>query len=182
MLDALLERVALALAAREIPYMVIGGQAVLIYGAPRVTLDVDITVGVDTDRLEDLLAVAREAHLRPLVEGPDFTRRTMVLPCSDEASGLRVDFIFSFTPYETEAIRRGRDLRVGTARVRFAGPEDLIVHKLLAGRPRDLEDVRTILVKNPGLDLGFVGGVLREFEQATGESLLDRLEKLGKDL
>lgn len=182
MLDALLERLALALAGRGIPYMVIGGQAVLLYGEPRVTKDIDITLGVDVDRIDDILAVATAAGIRPLVEASDFTRRTMVLPCADDASGLRVDFIFSFTPYESEAIARGRDLQVGTASVRFIGPEDLIIHKILAGRPRDLEDVRTILVKNPNLDLSIVRRVLADFQQAAGESLLDRLEAILGDL
>lgn len=34
-----------------VPYMVIGGQAVLIYGEPRLTKDIDITLGVDVDGL-----------------------------------------------------------------------------------------------------------------------------------
>ena len=38
----------------------------------------------------------------------------------------------------------------------FAAVEDVVIHKLVAGRPRDLEDVRSIVVKNPGLDRGYV--------------------------
>jgi hypothetical protein len=46
MFTQLLERIAHGLDERQIPYMVIGGQAVLIYGEPRLTRDIDITVGV----------------------------------------------------------------------------------------------------------------------------------------
>ncbi|MCS7312956.1 MAG: hypothetical protein NZ742_08610 [Acidobacteria bacterium] len=43
---------------------------------------------------------------------------------------------------------RARRVTVGTARVRFAALEDVIIHTIIAGRPRDLEDVRTLLLKN----------------------------------
>ena len=56
--------------------------------------------------------------------------------------------------------------------------EDLIIHKVLAGRPRDLEDVRTILLKNPGFDLEYVQRSLREFDRSLGEKLLERFEEV----
>ena len=45
MVKQLLERVALGLESREVPYMIIGGQAVLVYGEPRLTQGVDVTLG-----------------------------------------------------------------------------------------------------------------------------------------
>ena len=41
MFEALLERLALSLEQSGVPYMVIGGQAVLIYGEPRLTRDLE---------------------------------------------------------------------------------------------------------------------------------------------
>jgi hypothetical protein len=46
MFTPLLERIALGLEKRQIAYMIIGGQAVLIYGEPRLTRDMDVTLGV----------------------------------------------------------------------------------------------------------------------------------------
>lgn len=46
MFERLLERLAGSLDRHKIPYMVIGGQAVLVYGEPRLTRDIDVTVGV----------------------------------------------------------------------------------------------------------------------------------------
>jgi hypothetical protein len=48
----LLGNVASALNRHCIPYMVIGGQAVLIYGEPRLTKDIDIALGIGTDGIE----------------------------------------------------------------------------------------------------------------------------------
>jgi hypothetical protein len=46
MFEHLLEKVALALDEAAVPDMVIGGQAVLLHGEPRLTKDIDITLRV----------------------------------------------------------------------------------------------------------------------------------------
>ena len=46
MFEEILAALSRVLQKRSIPYMVIGGQAVLLYGEPRVTRDIDITLGV----------------------------------------------------------------------------------------------------------------------------------------
>ena len=53
--------------------------------------------------------------------------------------------------------------------VAFASPEDLIIHKIFAGRPRDMEDVRFIIIKNPGIDRKYIRNWLKEFEVSAEE-------------
>ncbi|TKS61287.1 MAG: hypothetical protein EWM72_00774 [Nitrospira sp.] len=65
----LLERLATALDLAKIPYMIIGGQAVLLYGEPRLTRDIDVTLGIDVDRVSDLLKVATQLSLTPPFRG-----------------------------------------------------------------------------------------------------------------
>jgi len=57
--------------------MVIGGQAVLLYGEPRLTKDIDITVGADLDRLPEVLRLVKTLGLRPLTDPETFTRQTI---------------------------------------------------------------------------------------------------------
>lgn len=95
-----------------------------------------------------------------------FAEKTIVLPAGDEVTGIRVDFIFSFTPYEQEAIQRGRAIVLHGVPVNFASPEDLVIHKIFSRRPRDLEDVRSILLKNPSLDTSAIEARLAEFDLA----------------
>jgi hypothetical protein len=80
MFESLLERIALTLEQAHIPYMIIGGQAVLLYGEPRLTKDIDVTLGIDLTRLSELVAVAKSIELKPLADPEEFTRKTMVLP------------------------------------------------------------------------------------------------------
>lgn len=178
MLNSLLTRLAKALDEAGIPYMIIGGQAVLLYGEPRLTRDVDVTVGLTPKELERLLQVVQRVSLRLLVQDvADFVQRTWVLPTLDESTGLRVDFIFSWTPYEQEALRRAREVPVEGYPVRFASPEDVIVHKILAGRPRDLEDARTI-VRKQQLDIAYIRKWLQAFGETLGTDYVSRLEEI----
>lgn len=178
----LLTRLARALDEAQIPYMIIGGQAVLLYGEPRLTRDVDITVGLTPRDMSRVLQVVRREALRLLVQDvEDFVQRTWVLPALDETTGLRVDFIFSWTPYEQGALERARKVEVEGYPVRFASPEDVVIHKVLAGRPRDLEDVRSILRKQ-ALDIDYIRNWLRQFATTLETDYAARFEDVLRSL
>lgn len=150
--------------------MVIGGQAVLLYGEPRLTRDIDVTVGSNLSRLSDMMLIVGELSLKTIPENVEsFVETTMVLPTKDPATGIRVDFIFSFTPYEAGAIQRARKIKILGNEVSFASPEDLVIHKIFAGRPRDLEDAKSVIIKNPGMDLDYIRKWLREFDRSSEE-------------
>ncbi len=170
MFERLLKKIALQLKKASIPYMVIGGQAVLLYGEPRLTRDIDITLGLGVDGLDRVKKIISTVGLKSLVQKEkEFVARNMVLPAIDRKSGIRVDFIFSFSPYGRQAIERARDVRLGRSLVRFASLEDVVVHKVIAGRARDLEDVRSILLKNPKYDSGYIRKWLKAFDQSLGQ-------------
>ena len=174
----------LALLAREldragIAYMVIGGQAVQIYGEARMTQDIDLTLGVGTEGLARVMDVCRACGLSIRTDTPEeLVRDTMVLPAIDEKTGVRVDLIFSLTDYERQAIERGQLIELGGAKVRFAALEDLIIHKLVAGRPHDIEDVRIMLARNPGFDRAYTESWLRRFDQTLSRDTSSILRRL----
>jgi hypothetical protein len=181
----LIARLAVALEAKLIPFMLIGGQAVLLHGEPRLTQDVDVTIGVGPDRVRDLLDVCEALGLQPLPEDPvAFARETFVLPAADPETGMRLDLIFSTTPYEAQAIDRAVLVDVGSREVPFATAEDLVLHKLFAGRPRDLEDAAGVVRrKGPELDWEYLQRWAREFAVIPGrEDLPDQLAALRADV
>ncbi len=106
----------------------------------------------------------------------------MVLPTLDKKSGIRVDFIFSFSPYEKQAIERGKDIKLGRTLVKFVSLEDLVIHKVIAGRARDLEDVKSILLKNPKYDSVYIEKWLEEFDKSLGDRFLKIFEEIKKGL
>ena len=108
MFERLLTKVALQLQKASIPYIVIGRQAVLLYGEPRLTRDIDITVGMGVDGLDKVKKTIQIIGLKSLVQREkEFVERNMVLPTIDKKSGIRVDFIFSFSPFERQG-KRGK--------------------------------------------------------------------------
>jgi predicted nucleotidyltransferase len=185
MYETIIARLAFVLTKHAIPYMIIGGQAVLLYGNPRLTKDVDVTLDLNVDSLNKAISVINEIGLKVIPENyEEFVRDTMVLPVRDEKTSIRVDLIFSFTPYEKEAIQRAQKVRLGGVDVTFAAPEDVIIHKIFAGRPRDLEDVSSILAKQPNVDREYIRKWLREFDSSSESSgnFLKTFNKLCKSI
>jgi hypothetical protein len=78
--------------------------------------------------------------------------------------------LLSFTPYESEAIKRARTLKFNEQEVRFASPEDVIIHKIFAGRPRDLEDVGGIILKNSDIDREYIRRWLEQFDLSSEDA------------
>ena len=130
MFQELLTKLARELKTSDIPYMVIGGQAVLLYGEPRLTRDIDVTLGIGPDNLKDILSFG----------------------------------VADATP------------------VHFASLEDIVIHKIIAGRPRDIEDIISILLKNPAYDDKYISSWLEEFDKGLDTRYLELFRSLITDL
>ena len=64
MIEKLIKKIAQRLDEEKVPYMIIGGQAVLLYGTPRLTRDIDITLGVDTDKFKLIEGICKKLGLK----------------------------------------------------------------------------------------------------------------------
>lgn len=164
------------LARHQLPFMLIGGQAVLLHGRPRLTEDIDVTLGVDPSRLAVVRKICAALDLQVLPQEVEkFVRETFVLPARHGRTGTRVDFIFSTTPYEAQAIARAVRVTVAGVDVPFATAEDLIIHKLFAGRARDVEDaVGVVRRKGKDLDWAYIERWAHEFAGVPGREDLPR--------
>lgn len=157
--------------------MIVGGQAVLLYGEPRLTRDIDITLGVDTYRMNDIVAIAKKLKLKILPEDVEtFVKETMVLPVLGK-KGIRIDFIFSFTDYEKNAIARARKIDSDGVEIYYASPEDVIIQKIFAGRERDLEDIRLLIAKQK-VDDSYILKWLQEFGTIMDKNFVDIFKRL----
>jgi len=180
-ISSLIAGLARELKAARLDYMLIGGQAVLLHGRPRSTEDIDITVAADTSRLGDVVEVCTQLKLAILTDDVEsFVQQSLVLPAVDETTGIRVDFIFSSTRFEREAIERSEVVELNGEMILFASAEDLIILKLIAGRAIDLEDAASVVRrKASSLDWAHIDEWILRFSKIEGhETVTERLAKL----
>jgi hypothetical protein len=149
-----------------------GAQAALLHGAARLTADVDVTVDAGDVAPADLIAALRDAGFTP--RSPDLERfiaRTRVIPLVHDASGIPVDVILAGSGLEALFVQRAQVREIEGVTVRVASAEDIIVMKVLAGRAKDLEDVRAIVNAHPtDLDFTLIRNTLEELQQALNRS------------
>jgi predicted nucleotidyltransferase len=170
-LERLTALVARRLESGGIRYMVIGGVANAVWGVARATIDVDVTVLLDPERVDQLLEALGEEFTPRSSDPEGLSRRTRVVPVV-HSSGVQVDIILALLPYEEEAVSRAVAVRVGGTPVRFCTAEDLILHKIISTRDRDLADVEALLLARGGrLDRSYLDPRVHELAV-----LLDRPE------
>lgn len=148
----------------RIPFAIIGGTAVGFVGRPRTTKDVDAVALLGEHTWESFAARAAEMGFLP--RSPDvvaFARQTRVFLLRHALSGVEIDISAGALPFEKESIRRAHLVSIEGTKVPMASPEDLIVMKILASRPRDLGDIEGILATNPKLDRRRVRRLVRQF-------------------
>ena len=163
--EATLVSLVRLLEQHQIDYMIIGGIANAVWGEPRATLDIDVTISADTaDALR--IATLLESDFRVLASDPaPFVEETRVLPL-ESRSGVRVDLIFGLLPFEREAVARASSVEVAGRDVRFCTPEDLILLKIISRRDQDLADVRGIVQKRLSrLDLDYLEPRIEELAE-----------------
>ncbi|MHB8732544.1 MAG: HepT-like ribonuclease domain-containing protein [bacterium] len=113
---------------------------------------------------------------------PEVQARAPTIPWAEMRgiveTGHRVDFILSFSAYQQEAFARTRNIVINNVAVTYASAEDVIVYKMIAGRPRDLEDVTSIVAKIQALDTDYLTRWLRIFETDLARPLEEPLRQL----
>ena len=161
----MLERLRSALA--DLPWMVIGGMAVVSRGVARTTRDLDLAVSGAAAPIEHVLRALEGAGLEARVEDAvSFAARTHVLLVRDVATGLDVDVTLAWAPFEEQALASADTVEVAGAAVPVARAEDLVIYKLVGGRPVDLADVEELVaLHREAMDLDRVGELVRQIAE-----------------
>jgi len=119
-----------------------GARAAILYGVARLTADVDVTVRLPESTTGATLAGALERHgFRLRIVDPDFVARTRVMPFVHEKTGLPLDVVLAGPGLEDEFFARAVVRDIDGVGVPVASVEDIVVMKILAGRPKDHEDI-----------------------------------------
>lgn len=165
--EELLRKVAKILQDLKISYAVTGGFAVIVWGKPRFTADIDIIVELAPQNISPLakalllidkaVYVSEEAMWDALKRRGEFN---FIHP----QTGLKVDFWVRGSKadiYGKLKFERVRVVKFGDQEVSFVSPEDLILSKLFwykkSGSSKHLEDIKTVLdIQKNKLDLDYI--------------------------
>lgn len=137
-------QLARELERRGVEYALGGAIALGFWGAPRGTLDVDLTLFVPPDRPSECLWLLGDigckfqgsAALASLAEHGF---------CSVSFADLRIDFFVPMTEFYESARRRKRTVKLGEQSVVVWDAETLSVFKLMFFRRKDLADAEQML-------------------------------------
>jgi len=177
-LDDALVTLSSWLTQHAIGHMVIGGFAVTVWGEPRFTRDLDVTISVPPDKFAQTVDLI-SSRFTSLSQDPlKFATETRVLPILVES--VPVDLIFAALPYEQDAIARARPIKLKNATVPVCSPEDLILHKIVSQRPRDHEDIEGVFrYRHADLDYSYLDLRVEELADALSDrNMLDWYQRL----
>jgi len=149
LIEDVYKKVVIFLNKEKYEYLVIGGIAVGLVGEPRSTGDVDIDILLRPEQLPDFFRKAKragfkfqEAECRKQAE----TTGTFQVRYGD----FHIDFIIASIDLERQAFKRKRIIKLYNTRASFPTPEDLILLKIVPGRPQDLVDAQGIICRYQG--------------------------------
>lgn len=162
----LLINVARVLNRLKIPYIITGGIAILIWGRPRFTADIDIVIEIketDIDNLErGLLKVSKSGYVdinlmrQAIMNKSEFN-------FIDGETGVKVDFwiLKEGDFFDASRIKRRVAKKIFGEKVYFSSAEDLILVKLswykISPSDRQLDDVKSILkISGDKLDIKYL--------------------------
>jgi hypothetical protein len=172
-----LEALRAALDAEGVPWMCIGGLAVIARGVRRTTLDVDATIRGDAVEIEPLVQrLGGQGILPRIPDAIDFARTSLVLLLRHESTGVDVDLSLAWLQFEHEALDARTLEAIGEVTIPVARAEDLVIYKVFAARPQDLRDAEAlVLLHGPALDTARIRRVIRELSALAGLDDRDEL-------
>ena len=148
-----------------------GAQAVVAYGVPRFSADVDVTLALAPDAPERFVRNMEAGGFTLRVDDPEFVRQTRVLPFVHAATGMPLDVVLAGSGLEDEFLGRAKTTDIGGVDVPLIDVADLVIAKILAGRPKDIEDARSLWrMHGSSADRRRVVRLLRLLEEALDQS------------
>lgn len=131
-----------------VPYVIVGGIAVMAWGQPRATRNIDTLVALEEGDVERFVEAVEDESFqvdRYAVEKA-FEDRSHVT-VFDRESAYHVDVKLALSPEERAEVEAAVVVPFEGGDLRIAPPEEVVAWKLKFGSPQDLLDARSILVR-----------------------------------
>lgn len=179
LLEDVYKKVVNFLNKEKYEYIVIGGIAVGTLGEPRVTGDVDVDIMLDKDKLPEFLHKAKKVGFK-FDEEKCKKRAEATGTLQINYGDFHIDFIIASIELEKDAFKRKRIIRLYNTKAFFPTPEDLILLKIIPGRPQDLVDADKIVARyKKNLDAKYLKAWAKRLsDEAEDGRIVNELQKL----
>jgi len=147
----------------NIPYMIGGSVAAIVYGEPRLTLDMDVVIDLKETQAKDFVGQFGPEYYVNFESIIEAIKNKGHFNIIQSEEGLKVDFYVlpddEFS--KSEFSRRREEAFDATRRAVFVSPEDIILKKLewykMGQSQKHLDDIRGILaVSAAKLDISYI--------------------------
>lgn len=160
MIGKLLNRITKALDAAEIPFMVSGSMALIVYTVPRMTRDIDIVIELRQEDIKRFCAIFNEGYYIDSLTVEEEVQRKGMFNVIDFETGYKIDFMVKKDNFyrKTEFERRVKGVVMG-CETWLVTLEDLVISKLIwiqeLQSDRQMSDIENLL-ENPNIDMEYI--------------------------
>lgn len=147
-IEEILKLVCNFLNESNVEYVIVGGMAVLFYGNPRTTMDIDYVIQL-TDKdipilvkfLQENGFYADEYDMRAALEEKSHCT------VEDKETMFRLDIKGIYSEMDERVLRNKKRIELNGITIYIASPEDTIANKLLFSREQDIKDALGIYAR-----------------------------------
>lgn len=150
------ERLQDFLESRGRNFYFIGGITVQVWGQPRLTQDIDLTVFTELENEEEFVAEMLEQYKPKFFSPTEFALTERILPLYSK-EGIGIDLNLGGLSDTSSALKRSSYQEfIGDIKLRILSAEDLLIAKTVAARPRDWIDVESVIIRQSKIDWRYV--------------------------
>lgn len=172
-IEDILKLVSEFLNENGIEYVIVGGMAVLFYGNPRTTMDIDYVIQIFDKDIPVLVTFlqengffADEYDMRLALEEKSHCT------VEDKETMFRLDIKGIYGDIDERALRNKKKVEMDNSVIFIASPEDTIANKLLFSREQDIKDALGIYTRQcDSLNMEYLESICKKIK--VYDALLD---------
>lgn len=141
------------LSKEKIPFVIVGGAAMVLHGIPRSTLDIDVVMSAEADIVAKLFSLTerknfliRDKDIVSIADKPHLLIGQWIT-LQDRSGGEFVDIFFENEKEFNTLFKRAKKIKAKEFNLCVISLDDLQAMKKASGRPIDLADIALIKEK-----------------------------------
>lgn len=148
------------------PSAVIGGIAVIAWGYARLTTDIDCAIAAPIEEVSQIAdTFLGHGFEERETDAVDFAKESFVLLLRHSETGIDIDVSLAQLGFELEALEAAVPREFGAVTIPIPRVTDLLIYKLVASRPKDIQDAKALLALGHQVDASRVQKTLEAFDE-----------------